>query len=224
VDFVTGAFATWLIEQLADASRRRLVTRLVGDEQERALRSAAAAAIPLTAEDFCPEGGVQAGLLAMAIDQVFEPAVPAASVAGDATLLQALQARVEAQLALLGDPDLTGIGKSSAELLGLSAADMADKLTGHLVREIVNRGARGGPLTSLANQIGHDVTHLKVQQVDRKLNHLAHVVEDALAKHGPAAKGRPTDGNSAASEALKLYEKNKKYGTKFVGCGSPGVS
>lgn len=54
MDFVTGVFATWLLEQLADAGRKRLVTFLLGDEQERAVRTAAATAIELTAEAFYP--------------------------------------------------------------------------------------------------------------------------------------------------------------------------
>ena len=42
MDFVAGVFAQWLLEQLADVGRNRLVTFLLGDEQERALRSAGA--------------------------------------------------------------------------------------------------------------------------------------------------------------------------------------
>jgi hypothetical protein len=42
MDFVSSAFATWLLEQLADVARGRLVTFLLGDEQERALQSGVA--------------------------------------------------------------------------------------------------------------------------------------------------------------------------------------
>lgn len=54
MDFVTGVFAQWLLERLADAGRSRLTRFLLGDEQERALRAAANTAIRLTAEDFYP--------------------------------------------------------------------------------------------------------------------------------------------------------------------------
>ena len=53
---------------------------------------------------------------------------------------------------MLDDAELTGTGQSSAEILGVPGAVLADKLTGHLVREIIVRGSGGGPLTPLAGQ------------------------------------------------------------------------
>jgi hypothetical protein len=142
VDFVTGVFATWLLEQLADAGRKRLTTLLLGDEQERAVRVAASAAIGLTAERFHPAGGRPTEHLAMVIDQVFAEPVPAAPV-GDVTLLEALHSGITAQLALLDDPELTGTGKSSAELLGVLSAELAeqefDYERGHLSRVADNQ-------------------------------------------------------------------------------------
>ena len=169
VDLVTGWFATWLLGQLADAGRRRLTTFLLGDEQERALRVAANAAIRMTARDVCPGDGPQADQVTMVIDQVFGELVADAPVARQATLLRALQAGITARLAPLDDADLTGTGTSSAELLGVSTSALAETLTDHLMREIVSRGSHGGPLTSLANQLGHDVTHGKLDQ-------LAHII------------------------------------------------
>jgi hypothetical protein len=42
---------------------------------------------------------------------------------------------------------------------------LAEKLTGYLVREIMFRGSGGGPLTPLAEQLNHDLTHLRGQRV-----------------------------------------------------------
>ena len=179
MDFVTGVFATWLLEQLADAGRKRLTTLLLGDEQERAVRVAASAAIGLTAERFHPAGGRPAEHLAMVIDQVFAEPVPAAPV-GDVTLLEALHSGITAQLALLDDPELTGVGKSSAELLGVLGAELAEQLARYLVQEIISRGARGGPLTPLANQLDHDLTHLQGRVLEAKLDRLILAVEEAM--------------------------------------------
>jgi len=87
--------------------------------------------------------------------QVFDASVEDASVRTQATLLEAIHDGIVRQLAVLDDVGITGTGRSSAELLGLSAETLAEKLTGHLVREIVVRGSRGGPLEPLAVQLNH---------------------------------------------------------------------
>ncbi len=184
MDFVAGVFAQWLLERLADAGRSRLTRFLLGDEQERALRAAANRAIRLTAEDFYPVNDPRVEQMAMVIDQVFSNSAPVAPMVGHATLLQALQAGVAAQVSPLGDANLTGTGSSSAELLGVSAAALNEKLIGHLLREVVSRGARGGPLEPLAGQLNHDVTHLQGLRVEGKLDQLARTVEEALAGVG----------------------------------------
>ena len=168
--FVADDLAAWLIGLLADAGRRRLTKFVLGSEQERALRQAATAAVELTALELRPEGGELAEELTMVVSQVFSNVVPDAPMSGQATLLEALQAGVAGQLAVLGDPGLTGTGKSSAEVLMVPATVLAEKLTSHLLREIVIRGARGGPLAPLANQLGHDVTHMSGQQMEGKLD------------------------------------------------------
>ena len=63
---------------------------------------------------------------------------------------------------MLDDAELTGTGQSSADLLGVPGAVLADKLTGHLVREIIVRGSGGGPLTPLAGQFNHELTRLQI--------------------------------------------------------------
>ena len=55
--FVADDLVSWLLGQLADAARRRLTTFVLGDEQERALRSVVKAAVRLTAAQLYPEGG-----------------------------------------------------------------------------------------------------------------------------------------------------------------------
>ena len=83
----------------------------------------------------------------------------------------------------------------------MPGAVLADRLTGHLVREIMLRGSRGGPLTPLADQLNHDLTHLQVrrvevqgQRVESMLARLADEVRDALARPGSARR----DGRAAA--------------------------
>jgi hypothetical protein len=45
VVFVADALGAWLVEQLADAGRKKLTELMLGSEQERALRRAADAAV-----------------------------------------------------------------------------------------------------------------------------------------------------------------------------------
>jgi hypothetical protein len=49
VMFVADALGQWLVEQLADAGRKKLTELVLGSEQERALRQAADAAVRATA-------------------------------------------------------------------------------------------------------------------------------------------------------------------------------
>jgi hypothetical protein len=54
VVFVADALGTWLVEQLADAGRKKLTELVLGSEQERALRRAADVAVRATAEQVSP--------------------------------------------------------------------------------------------------------------------------------------------------------------------------
>ena len=103
-----------------------------------------------------------------------------------ATVLEALQAGIAGQLAVLDDASLTGTGQSSADVLGVAGAVVAEKLTGHLLREIVVRGSRGGPLFPLASQLNDDVTHLQGQRIEGMLGQLAGEFRHALARLGNA--------------------------------------
>ena len=109
----------------------------------------------------------------MVIGQVFSEPVPDAPRAGPVMLLEGLQAGIARQLAVLDDASLTGTGQSSADVLGVPGAVLADGLTWHLVREIIVHGSRGSPLTALADQLNHELTRLQVQRVESGLARLA---------------------------------------------------
>jgi hypothetical protein len=182
VVFVADALGGWLVGQLADAGRKKLTELVLGSEQERALRRAADAAVWATAEEMSPSGGERAGQVAMVISEVFRDPVPGALVAGPVMLLEGLQAGIAGQLAVLDDAGLTGTGQSSADVLGVPGTVLADRLTGHLVREIIVRGSGGGPLTPLADQLNHELTHMQGQRIEGMLARLAGEIRDALAR------------------------------------------
>jgi hypothetical protein len=193
VVFVADALGTWLVEQLADAGRKKLTELILGSEQERALRRAADAAVWATAEEMSPADAEQAGQVAMVISEVFRDPVPATPLAGPVMLLEGLQAAIAGQLAVLDNAELTGTGQSSADVLGVPGTVLADRLTGHLVREIIVRGSGGGPLTPLADQLNHELTRLQGQRIEGMLAQLAGKVQDALARPGSdvTVAGRP---------------------------------
>ena len=200
--FVVDDLAAWLVGLLADAGRKKLTTLVLGDEQERALEQAAVAAVQETAEELSASDSQRAAQIAMVIREVFRAPTPGAPLAGSATLVEGLHAGIAGQLAALDDADLTGTWQSSADVLGVLGTVLADRLTRHLIREIVLRGSRGGLLTPLADQLNHDLTHLQVgrvevqgQRVENMLALLAEEVRAALARSvsGAAAAGWPLD-------------------------------
>jgi hypothetical protein len=200
VVFVVDDLAAWLVGLLADAGRKKLTKLVLGDAQERALQQAVIAAVQDTADELSPSDGQRAGQIVMVINQVFHAPVPDAPLAEAATLVEGLQAGIASQLAVLDDARLTGTGQSSAEVLRAPGTVLADRLTGHLVREIMFRGSGGGPLTPLADQLNHDLTHLQVrrvevqgQRVEGMLARLADEIRPAVVRPGTgaAAAGRP---------------------------------
>ena len=140
--FVADDLTAWLIGLLADAGRKKLTTLVLGTAQERALRSAATAAVRLTAERLRPDDDEHAEHMAMVISQVFSDPVPAARLSGHETVLETLQAGIAGQLAVLDDASLTGTAKSSADVLEVPGSVLAEELTGSLFWEIVARGAQ----------------------------------------------------------------------------------
>jgi hypothetical protein len=183
VAFVADDLGAWLVGLLADAGRKKLITLVLGTDQERALYQAATAAIQLAAAELASSGGQQPEQLTMVVSEVFRAPAPEPAMAAQATLLQALQAGIAAQLAVLDDPAVTGAGRSSAEVLGVPDGVLAKTLADHLVRQITLRGARGGPLAPLADQLNHDVTHLQAQRLEGMLAGLASQVT-ALTQAG----------------------------------------
>ena len=115
--------------------------------------------------------------------------MPNAPLAGQTTLLQALQAGIADKLASLDGPSVNGAQQSPADLPGVPASMLAEKLAGHLVWEIMLRGSRGGPLAPLADQLNHDATHLQLAELTSE-------VREALARAGSAA--------AVASQAVRL--------------------
>jgi tetratricopeptide (TPR) repeat protein len=182
VVFVADDLAAWLIGLVADAGRKKLTTLVLGTDQERALRSAAAAAVRLTAEELRPGDAGQAEHVALVISQVFSEPMPNAPLAGRPTVLEALHAGIAGRLAVLDDASLTGTGQSSVQVLGVPSAVVAAKLTGHMVRQIVTRGSSGGPLTPLASQLNNDLTHLQGQRIEGKIDRLDDKLVAVLAR------------------------------------------
>ena len=102
----------------------------------------------------------------MVVSQVFGQPVASAPLAADETMLEGLQARIAEQLAVLDDASLTGTDQSAADALEVPGAVLAERLTAHLVGEIVVRGSGGGPLFPLASQLNEDATHLQIQRLE----------------------------------------------------------
>jgi hypothetical protein len=175
---LAGAFGSWLQGQFFDAARKRLGERLLGSEQERALPAAGQVAIARTARELRPDGSDEVvEHLAAVLDQVFRAPMPADPLEGQPTILQALEAGIAAQLAGLGDAGLTGTGESSAQALGLPVERITETLVRNVVQEILARGASGGPLAPLADQLNHDLTHLQGQHT---AGMLARILEELV--------------------------------------------
>lgn len=173
--FVADDLAAWLIFILAEAGRKKLTTVILGDDQTRALRPAATEAIRLTAAELSSGDAKRAEELAIMVEQLFKTPVPGAPLGEQATVLEALQVAIAEQLKVLDSPGLT------ATLTSLTGRDVpatvvAQKLTGHLVRAIMVRGSRGGPLAPLASQLNHDLTHLQGQRLEEMVGEVLQVL------------------------------------------------
>jgi tetratricopeptide (TPR) repeat protein len=163
--FVADDFAAWLIGLIADAGRKRLTLLALGSDQERALREAARVAVEQAAEDLA-SGDQERAALALVISEVFGEPLRRPFLAGELTLLEEVQARISAQMEPLDDSSLTDTGQSAAQVLGVPAAALAERVTSRLLGEIMTRGAAGGPLEPLASQLNHDVTHLQGARIE----------------------------------------------------------
>lgn len=204
--FVADDLAAWLVGLLAERGRKKLTTFVLGTEQERALRSAATAAVEQVGTQLRPGNVEQAEHVALVIGQVFHEPVSAAPLAEQHTMLEALQAGIAGQLAVLDDASLTGQRQSSADLLRVPGAVLAEKLTADLLREIVVRGSRGGPLEPLAAQLNHDVTHLQGQQIHDAVRQLSGEILGALARLDAARPGEKPRSQTPPDIALHVEQ------------------
>jgi tetratricopeptide (TPR) repeat protein len=173
-----GPFGSWLLGKFFDAARRRLGSGLLGSELERALLAAGEAAVARTARELrrgASDDDVEQ--LAAVLDQVFRVPIPPPPLRGQPTILQPLETGIAAQLAVLGDAGLTGTGQSSAQALGLGVEEITQALVRNVVREVLARGASGGPLAPLADQLNHDLTRLQGQHT---AGMLARIVEELV--------------------------------------------
>jgi hypothetical protein len=66
----------------------------------------------------------------MVISEVFTTP-DAGALTGQRTILERLQVGILARLAVLGDASVTGTGQSSAEVLGVDAGMLAQRLAGY---------------------------------------------------------------------------------------------
>jgi hypothetical protein len=221
VVFVVDDLLGWLVGLVADAGRKKLVTLVLGTDQERALRKAAEAAVEATAVQLTPSAG-QADQLATVVGEAFRGRRGVA-LAGQGTLLEALQAGVAARLAVQDDPHATETGRSSLEQLGVPGGVLAQTLAGHLVHEITVRGARGGPLTPLADQLNHDMTHLQGQRLEGMLAQVIGMVTAlAQAGRGPQVPRKPVRLAPRPGMLAGREELLAELDTKLTGGGDEG--
>ena len=170
----------WLIGLLAQAARKRLISLVIGSDLERALWAVTEMAIAGTAADLLPGGGAPAEALARVIDQVVRARVPRElDLTREGTLTQWIASGMAAQLAVLDDALLTGQEMSSAEVLGISARDIADRLTQRLTSGIRGAGLSGGPLKPWADQLNFDLTQAQGKAILDRLGVHASAVPTA---------------------------------------------
>lgn len=200
--FIADDLGAWLISLFADGVRRNLTALVLGDELDRALRSAAAAAIELTAAELCPDNSQAA----MVINEVFGAPVSDALLAQHTTLLRALETGIDEQLAVLDDASLTGTGRSSADVLGVPARVIAEKLADNLVQRIKAAAARGGPLASLAAQLNHDRTYTQGQETTDAVRQVGARILDAITPLATTQRAQATNSETLPDIALQVEQ------------------
>jgi tetratricopeptide (TPR) repeat protein len=192
-------FTSWLISQVAELSRKRRAPGPFGGDAERELRKAADVAIARTVQELIPEDAEHAAQIASILDEVFREPLPHGQLTEHATMLEAIQAGIAAQLAVLDDAQLTGTGRSAADLLGVPAMAMAEKLTSYLISEIATRGATGGSLWPLARQLDSEMTRLQSQRME---GHLSRFSDEVLERLARLETGIPAAASAAVSHTL----------------------
>jgi hypothetical protein len=223
VVFVADDLGAWLVALLADAGRKKLTALVIGSDQQRALRKAAADAVQDTAAEM-NLSAENARRLAMLIRKAFRKPVQDAPLAGSVTMLEVLQAGVVRQLAVPDDAGRAAAGQLPVQVLGIPGAVLAEKLTGHLVREIMLRGSGGGPLTPLADQLNHDLTHLQGQRVEGMLARLVALVMTASASSADAEGLARDVGSARPARAVRVSEAHPRRLGVHAAISLPGVS
>ena len=205
--FLADGFAAWLAATMADAGRKKLSQFFGGtDEQGRALRSAATAAIQATARELCPGDAMAAEHLARVIDELFTAPTRDGARDAEETASQALEASIGAQLAILDDASMTGVSQSAADALEISTVELTEKLYGHLCQQIVFLGSRGGPLEPLANELNHEITHRRLEQTADAIRQVAAAVEAGFARQGADHTAHRPGPPAIASVAMHIEQ------------------
>ena len=182
--FIVDDLVSWLIGRLADAGDQRLSTRVRGSDQERALKRAAAAAVQATADEISPSDQNQADQLAKQISRAFGKAAPAEVLPRRLTRLEGLYAGIAHQLSIPDEGGQPPVGQ-----FGVQVSVVAALLGDHLIDEITSCGAEGGPLTPLAGQLNHDLTHLQVQRLEGRGQRIEDMLAQLLAVPAATAAG-----------------------------------
>ena len=176
---------------------------MFGTDQERALRSAATAAVQLTASELRPDDDEQAEQVALVISQVFSKPVPDAQLTGHKTVTEALQRGIAGELAVLDDASLTDTGQSAADVLGTSGTVLAETLTNHLLWQILVRGSRGGPLQPLADQLNHEMTR---QQTHDAVREFGSKILEAIARQDTTRTAEQAGSQMSPDVALYVEQ------------------
>ncbi|HEY6278571.1 MAG TPA: hypothetical protein VIX86_19845 [Streptosporangiaceae bacterium] len=118
-------------------------------------------------------------------------------------MTEALQGGIAEQLVVLDDASLTGTGQSAADALGVSGAVLAEKLTDHLLWQIMVRGSRGGPLQPLANQLNHKMTR---QQTHDAVREFGNKILEAIARQDATRTAQQAGSQMSADVALYVEQ------------------
>jgi hypothetical protein len=140
------------------------------------------------------------------IDEVFTVPTRDDARDADAPASQVLENSIGAQLAVLDDASMTGVGQSAADLLEVSGTELAEKLYGHLCQQIVFLGSRGGPLEPLANELNHEATHRGLEQAADAIRHVAAAVEAGFARQEADRSSRSQGPPLIANVAMHIEQ------------------
>jgi tetratricopeptide (TPR) repeat protein len=183
--FVVDDLSAWLIGALADEGLTRLTNLVVGEPLDRAMKAAIRRAVGSTTAELCPGDGERADDLGDLINKRFKKRKPDLPLRGHDTALEALRAALASQL--------TSPSGDQGEILGISVAVLADKLSEELIQEIEVTGLSGGPLEPLANRLRQDRIYLQGQRAEAMLTRIDQAVAAATARlnSGSAAGSAP---------------------------------